>query len=240
MNTRKKPLIIAHRGNGNDYPENTIEACDTAIESGAQALEIDVRYCASGELVVIHDSNLKRLMGVKKALWTTPLKELKSYSFLNAPSHIRVPTLEEFLEHFRNRTVINLDLKTWWPLVGQFSRDVVRVIKRAGDLDQLWISSFNPLIVKTIKLNTERIKTGYLFQRWPALHLNLDRFWQCNAWHPHRSLADASLLKRAEEKNKEVYLWTVNTEEEMKKALSTNHIDGIITDNSALLASLTG
>jgi glycerophosphoryl diester phosphodiesterase len=238
MKNNKHPLIIAHRGNGNEFPENTIEACEKALASGAEALEIDVRYCADGELVVFHDAKLKRLLNVKKSIWMTSLKELKKYPFVDAPLQIRVPTLEEFLEHFKNSIPINLDLKTWWPFVGQFSRDVVRVMKRVGNIEQLWVSSFNPLLLKTIMFNTERILTGYLFQRWPEMHQKLDLLWKSTAWHPHHSLLDASFIEQAKRQNKKLYTWTVNSEEEMRQLICADHIKGIITDNPTLLSSL--
>lgn len=238
MTTGTHPLIISHRGNGNTFPENTIEACEQALADGAEALEIDVRYCGGGELVIFHDARLERLLKVSRVIWTTSLKELKSHTFPGFPPGVRVPSLEEFLEHFRKRIPINLDLKTWWPLVGQFSRDVVRVIKRTGTLDDIWVSSFNPLLLKTIKLNTERIKTGYLFKRWPFAHNVLDRLWGCEAWHPHESLLNDAFVQKAQRMKKEVYVWTVNQESAMRRALTKSHLQGIISDDPALLASL--
>jgi glycerophosphoryl diester phosphodiesterase len=238
MSILQRPLIISHRGNGNAYPENTIEACEEAIRAGAEALEIDIRYCGSGEMVVFHDAKLRRLLNIPKLIWTTSLQELKSYTFPGLSPGIRVPTLEEFLEHFRKRIPINLDLKAWWPLVGQFSRDVVRVIKRTGSLDDIWVSSFNPILLKTIKLNTERIKTGYLFKRWPLTHHALDRVWHSEAWHPHQFLINERFVERARRMNKEIYVWTVNLEADIRKIRGNNHVHGIISDNPALLSSL--
>lgn len=238
MNPSRHPLIISHRGNGNEFPENTIEACDKALAAGAEALEIDVRYCGSGEMVIYHDAKLKRLLDNPKAIWTTSLRELKTYNFSGASDTIRVPTLEEFLEHFRKRALINLDLKTWWPLLGQFSRDLVRILKRCGSLEHIWVSSFNPMLLKTIKLNTERIKTGYLFQRWPMLHQTMDRLWNSEAWHPHFSLINDAFVEQARRRNKEIYVWTVNLERDLRELLGKDRVNGIISDNPGLLASL--
>ena len=46
-----KPLVVAHRGASVEYPENTIEAFEAAIELGADAVEFDVRMTADGHAV---------------------------------------------------------------------------------------------------------------------------------------------------------------------------------------------
>ncbi len=61
---RGRPLVIGHRGvRRAGVAENTLEAFETAIRDGAEAVELDVRVCASGELVVLHDPTLGRVSG---------------------------------------------------------------------------------------------------------------------------------------------------------------------------------
>jgi glycerophosphoryl diester phosphodiesterase len=47
--------VMAHRGASKAAPANTIEAFALARRMGAHAVELDVRQCATGELVVHHD-----------------------------------------------------------------------------------------------------------------------------------------------------------------------------------------
>ena len=57
--------IWAHRGHHTkDFPENSLEAIRSAIEYGADGVEIDVQRTKDGELVVIHDEYLERLTGL--------------------------------------------------------------------------------------------------------------------------------------------------------------------------------
>ena len=94
-----RPLILSHRGRGNhNLPENTIEACELALKNGAQALEVDVRFCGSGELVVFHDVFLKRMLGRKGTLWSASLSDLKKYKLNgSAEKNFYIPTLKEFI-----------------------------------------------------------------------------------------------------------------------------------------------
>ncbi|NMB84107.1 glycerophosphodiester phosphodiesterase [Candidatus Roizmanbacteria bacterium] len=49
-----KPLMIAHRGDRINFPENTIEAFASAFEKGADGVEMDLQF-ARGNLVIVHD-----------------------------------------------------------------------------------------------------------------------------------------------------------------------------------------
>jgi hypothetical protein len=50
-----KPLLIAHRGDTENYPENTIGAFQSAFDRGAGGIEFDVHCHEGGEVVVVHD-----------------------------------------------------------------------------------------------------------------------------------------------------------------------------------------
>lgn len=51
----------AHRGNSAEYPENTIPAFRSAIEIGADWIELDIFRTKDGKLVVIHDQTTERV-----------------------------------------------------------------------------------------------------------------------------------------------------------------------------------
>jgi glycerophosphoryl diester phosphodiesterase len=54
----RRPRVIAHRGARAIEPENTIRAFRRAEEAGADAIELDLRVTADGELVVVHDPDV--------------------------------------------------------------------------------------------------------------------------------------------------------------------------------------
>jgi glycerophosphoryl diester phosphodiesterase len=66
MTNDSKPHIIAHRGESFNAPENTLAAINLAWERGAEAVEIDIQFSKDRELVVIHDTDTKRLAGIDK------------------------------------------------------------------------------------------------------------------------------------------------------------------------------
>jgi len=56
----QRPLVVAHRGASFDVAEHTLSAYTAAIESGADALECDVRLTRDGYLVCVHDRSVNR------------------------------------------------------------------------------------------------------------------------------------------------------------------------------------
>ena len=59
------PMNIAHLGARSLAPENTLAAASKGLEVGADMWELDIQMTADGELIVIHDSTLKRTSNVR-------------------------------------------------------------------------------------------------------------------------------------------------------------------------------
>ncbi|MFB6836053.1 glycerophosphodiester phosphodiesterase [Streptomyces sp. NPDC056361] len=82
---------VGHRGDPYRVRENTLSSIASAIERGADAVEIDVRLTEDGVPVLLHDDTLKRLWGHDR-----PLAAL-SYEQVRELTHDGVPTLREAL-----------------------------------------------------------------------------------------------------------------------------------------------
>lgn len=86
---RNRRLIAAHRGARSLAPENTLAAARAALAAGARMWEIDLRMSRDGELVVLHDPDLKRTSDAQgkfpgRSPWLVDdftLGELKSLDF---------------------------------------------------------------------------------------------------------------------------------------------------------------
>jgi len=55
------PSIIAHRGNAAEFPENTLQALESAVQLGVKHVEFDVQLTADKVPVVFHDADLNRV-----------------------------------------------------------------------------------------------------------------------------------------------------------------------------------
>ncbi|MEU2242025.1 glycerophosphodiester phosphodiesterase [Streptomyces sp. NPDC018338] len=83
--------VVGHRGDPYRVRENTLPSIASAIERGADAVEVDVRLTKDGVPVLLHDDTLKRLWGHDR-----PLSRL-SYEQLRELTYDGVPTLREAL-----------------------------------------------------------------------------------------------------------------------------------------------
>lgn len=82
---------VAHRGDPYRVRENTLPSIRSAIERGADAVEIDVRVTRDGVPVLLHDSTLERLWGHDRRLDGLTHQELTEVTGGG------VPTLREAL-----------------------------------------------------------------------------------------------------------------------------------------------
>ena len=69
--------VIGHRGGRYEFEENTLAAFKGSYAGGVRAYETDIRLTADGELVVIHDSSLKRMTGVDMDVEKSTRKEIE-------------------------------------------------------------------------------------------------------------------------------------------------------------------
>lgn len=101
--------VIAHRGDSAHAPENTLASFRGAVTSRADWFELDCHLTADGQLVVCHDSTLKRTGGLDVALADLTLEEIRRVDvggwFNPAFAGERVPTLGEALDLARANAI---------------------------------------------------------------------------------------------------------------------------------------
>ena len=90
MQPPTRPMVVAHRGASSGSAEHTLDAYVTAIESGADALECDVRMTRDGHLVCVHDRTVNRTSDGRGVVSELDLDGLKSLNF--ASWHSDLPT----------------------------------------------------------------------------------------------------------------------------------------------------
>ena len=87
-----RPLVISHRGCMFECPENTLSAFAWAGRVGADAIELDLRATADGEIVVIHDKSVNRTTDGSGAIRSLTLEDVRS---LDAGAGQKIPTMDE-------------------------------------------------------------------------------------------------------------------------------------------------
>lgn len=214
---------LAHRGFLSIAPENTLTAVETAIEHGADGLELDVRRCGSGELVVIHDEDVDRVTDESGPVSSFSVDELANLSVVGSGEGI--PTLASVCERVPPSIHLNIELKER----GTATETVE--IARNHECDLL-LSSFSAAALSEVR----DVPTAYLFHDEPTLHLREANDLGCVAVHPHWHLCTESFIADAKEFGFDINVWTVNNHN-LVVDLHSLGVDGMITDDPRFCAS---
>ena len=131
------PLIIAHRGDVSAAPENTIPAFESALEAGADGIELDVRLTRDNRLVAIHDRTLDRTTSGRGMVDHQDLDVLQRLDagswFGPAFSGEPPPSLEQIFQALPRDFLINVEMKViikGMKLIAQKIADVVQRYRR--------------------------------------------------------------------------------------------------------------
>ena len=116
---------------------------------------MDVQFAQSGEVVVIHDTNLKRLGGVDISVRNVHWNELKTVDvgswFDPSFSSERIPLLSDLFETLGDRVFYDIELKTKKRSNDRLPYEVAKIIARFGLEQRCMVSSFNPIAVREIR-----------------------------------------------------------------------------------------
>ncbi len=71
-------VVIAHRGGGELFKENTISAFTGVERLGVDAVECDVQVTKDGNLAVMHDPDLMRTAGIDRKIEDLTTEDIKN------------------------------------------------------------------------------------------------------------------------------------------------------------------
>lgn len=105
-------VVIAHRGNHQVKPENTLAAIEEAIKAGADYVEIDLRTTKDGHLVLCHDETVDRTTNGKGRVQGLTWDEVSKLAVMSKDGkEYRIPEFREVLKICKDRINIYLDFK---------------------------------------------------------------------------------------------------------------------------------
>lgn len=133
-------LVIAHRGDWRNFPENSLEGFSSAIDMGVDMIEMDVAKTKDNQLVIMHDHTLDRTTNGKGLVsdWTLDaLRKLYLKDGLGIETKCKIPTLEEALLICRDKSLVNLD-KSY-----EIFNQAFDVAKKTGTTKQIVMKGYN-------------------------------------------------------------------------------------------------
>ena len=134
--TNDEIIVVAHRGDWRNAPENSLQAIDNCIKMGVDMVEIDIRETKDRHLVLMHDETIDRTTNGtgNVADWTLDsLQTLFLLDGLGVPTAHKIPTLEQALHLTKDKILVNLDKS--YPLFDK----CYQIAKETGTLHQIII-----------------------------------------------------------------------------------------------------
>lgn len=219
------PLVVAHRGDPVAHPENTLDAFVSAVEAGADMIELDVHRTADGRAVVVHDATLDRVWGIARRVAEMAHEDVVA---------LGIPDLAQALESIPAHVQVMVDYK---------DEDVVEPaladVLAAGALDRAVfaggcfrghgrIRALAPASRIAVTWDSEdRIPEGLLDELGAEFY------------NPRGNVLaqDPGAIERMRARGTKVSVWTIDQPDGMEFFIELG-VDAIITNRVALLVDL--
>lgn len=233
--------VAAHRGDVQSAPENSMSAILSAVEKGVDAVEFDVMLTKDGELVLHHDTTLQRIAGIPRRVDEMTYEELMEVDIGSCFSEEfigeRMPTLDEVLVEMKDENVnMIIDLKpTDYSRNAEFAEKVVALVEKHEVIDQAYVQAFNYDILQEIRALNEDIRIGQILFLSAGNLSSLD----VDFYTIRQTMLSDRFIEQAKAQNREVWVWTVNIERNMREVLKYD-IDGIITSYPEMAQRVIG
>jgi glycerophosphoryl diester phosphodiesterase len=255
---RRSPLLIAHRGESDSAPENTLAAIELAWSNGSLAVEFDVRLTRDDRLVLCHDPDTLRTAGQKYVIRDHDLHELQHLDVgqWKGPQWAgqRLPTLEQVLETLPPGRCVFIEIKDGPETIAP----LIKAVKSFCP-SRCRIIAFDPEVIAALKRSSPGMEAYWLVSRQYNRHTNQ---WEPSAAQlltqaraiqadgldleasqvrqngqnilPTQAV-DASLVAALHDAGLKVYVWTID-DPHHAKLLQQAGVDGITTNRPAWMA----
>lgn len=183
-------LVVSHRADWRNAPENSLQAIQNCIDMGADMVEIDLKRTKDGHLVLMHDKTINRTTTGKGNPEDYTLEELRQFRLKSGAGHKTrhlIPTFEEVMTLCKGKIMVNVD-KGY-----DYFEEAYDILEKTGTVQQCIIKSDLPYeqvkmekgevidkmifmpVVKLHKDDAEAIIDGYLSHMKPqAFELGFD------------------------------------------------------------------
>ncbi len=221
------PLIISHRGvDAKNGVQNTIPALRKTAQAKPNYIEIDIQETKDHKFVVMHDENLKQLADLDTSPQELTLAQLTALTVHENGHQAKIPSFDEYLsvaKQYEQKLLV--EIKTTKRDSKNMLKNFFNTYKTTLKQNDHELQSLDYKVITSAKKYAPTLNAYYIlpynfiFPQTPA-----------NGYTMEKTTLNDSFVTQAKLSFKKVYSWTVNSEEDLKKAAFLD-VDGIITDN---------
>lgn len=231
-NVANQTLVMAHRGDSTDAPENTLPAFQAAMDHGADAAEMDVQMTKDGTIIVLHDASINRTSTGHGNVWDVTydeIKDLDNGSFFSPQfADTRIPTLDQVIKMCKGKLFLNIEIKRTGHDEG-IEQKVLDIIKNNDFQSQCDITSMDYNTLVTVRSLDSTIQTVYT----TAVALgDVTDLTAADAFSVETTFVNQTFVRSLRQNGKKLFVWTVNDEDAMQKMVLLG-ANAIITNDPA-------
>ncbi|MDA9898057.1 glycerophosphodiester phosphodiesterase family protein [Flavobacteriales bacterium] len=153
----QEKIIFAHRGIP-QIAENSWQGFVQAKVLGFESIETDVQFTKDRKLVIFHDKNAKRLLGINKNINELNWEEIKEITLIHEGinSSQRILMLEDVLRQASDFEYIYLDIKVSHKAIAD---SLLVLLDKYQAYDNVLVADANILFLAYLKLKKPNVKT---------------------------------------------------------------------------------
>ena len=221
-------FVIAHRGGGGLYPENTMAAFIGVQNMGVDAVECDVQLTKDGKLAVIHDPDLKRLAGIDTQVRDVDSKEIRK---IKLKSGDKILLLEDLLDRITIPIVI--ELKSVDTISSLFD-----ILEKSPELlgRCIFISFFHEALY-ALKQRFPEASCGALLAGFPIDPVSMVRQCGCDTISLNYEGLTKDYVDRCHEGGVRVSVWAPSDSDGIRSSLNAG-VDAIASDRPDLVIEM--
>jgi glycerophosphoryl diester phosphodiesterase len=220
---RSAEHIYSHRGVPGEEIEHSFAGYDLAILYGSKYIEQDVVLSKNGTLIVSHDLSAKRITGVNKLYGNMTDKEIAK---LRTSDDQPILTLQDVFNAYKKSIYYVIELKQ----SGAETKAFIDIIRRNRLQKRVIVQSFEIEPLNEIAAAFPELPRLFLVETQPEFDRGLT-YPNVDIIAPEKSLMNAKNVELAHNFEKEICVWTLNSDEEFKMAIELG-VDTYFTDHT--------
>jgi glycerophosphoryl diester phosphodiesterase len=210
--------IIAHRGAGFEFDENTVEGCKHSYDKGIRGFEVDIRLTKDNQLVLMHDAETSRTTNGKGKIEDLTLAEIQALR--TTRSGVPVPSVADLFAYFKDKpdVLLLLELKTKEEKVYTEDRlaiycrlvdEATRNLLPSGTYN---FTSFDKRSLTTMKRLQPDVLTGLLTSTFPTPELIAEaKALNCGRLSVSLDATSRKMAREVKDAGLQVSLWPIKS-----------------------------
>lgn len=227
--------VVGHRGDPIKYPEETIQADDSAFNSGADYVELDLQLSKDGVPVIAHDDDLFRVTHTHTIVSQNNFTALKQLQYDNGE---HVMSLSELFKHYQNKpnTKFVLETKIDHGLNPSYELEdkIAQIVKKYHMQKRIMIHSFSAASLFHFR---KIMPEAYLILIVGSLkRINFSNLPQVNAINASSDIVQEHpfLIHWLHKLHKQLFVWAEMDESPaLWHWLINRNVDGVVTNYPA-------